>query len=134
MINANDTESKPKTRAYIKRQWCFGPGGMQNNVYDFGAPEVIGPFDCQVPSPETFRLLRMERTTKWRRHLSRCHNVIGWVFRRPRRQGVKSIVFWKRALYFPAHCRLYQRVVWAAYADAFVSHHVACQFGGRGYW
>ena len=41
MISASGTESKPKTRAYIKRQWCFGPGGMQNNVYDFGGPPKL---------------------------------------------------------------------------------------------
>jgi len=47
MISASGTESKPKTRAYIKRQWCFGPGGMQNNVYDFGGhPKLLAPQLC----------------------------------------------------------------------------------------
>jgi hypothetical protein len=43
LTSASGTESKQKTWAYIKRQWCFGLGGHAIQRLRFwGLPDIIG--------------------------------------------------------------------------------------------
>jgi hypothetical protein len=46
-------ESKQKTWAIIKQQWCFDHGGMQYNVYAFGGHPIFSAVNNQHIRYET---------------------------------------------------------------------------------